>query len=442
MIATVLASCLSLLPSVERGFRPALSGPESTLDDDAGRYRLHYTVVGDDAVPPDDVDGDGVPDFASRAINALSEADARYAAEGWRTPGPDNGDGESDAVDVYVRDITAFGFAYADVGPDGPTCWMELDPGIESVAPLGIESVAVHELHHCVQYRYTVTSHPWVYEATATWEQYRLHTDDTLQAALDVLWNQRLRGADQPMDTTGGRFEYAGFAVMKWWTEFGGADEDRLVALWEALEAEPDWALALDAASEDAWGLSLVEALHHHATWNRFACSRDDGAHYDDSVHPCTFPATSVNVEELAAPAFSLAAPAGGMLSVYGDLPAGGDDRPVELDCSFDGEGELGIVAVDRDGVAGEEAHGPAGEPLRLSGAVDPDGVFAVVLTSRDEAAATLQCGVERVEAVVEPGPEPGGCSCSSGAGNPAALWLLILLATGPCRTSRRCAAC
>ena len=101
MLAALLATCLPLMPA-ERGGRPELSGPEQTLDAADGRYRLHFTHSGDDAIPADDADDDGVADWAARALQALADGEQRYADEGWRLPMPDDGDGGSDAIDAEV----------------------------------------------------------------------------------------------------------------------------------------------------------------------------------------------------------------------------------------------------------------------------------------------------------------------------------------------------
>src|SRR5438552_2770428 len=75
-------------------------------------------------------------------------------------------------------------------------------------------SVAAHAVHHTLQYAVTVNLHPWIYEATSTYAQYLLFEDRTLDVLREALWAIRLGGAGEPLDTTGGQFEYAGMVWL------------------------------------------------------------------------------------------------------------------------------------------------------------------------------------------------------------------------------------
>ncbi|MCA9493510.1 MAG: hypothetical protein KC621_26445, partial [Myxococcales bacterium] len=229
-----LATVLFPLRSADR---PVLSGPEEVLD--APPFRLHYTRSGRDAPPDTDEDGDGVPDLVTTYRDALLHAADDYAEEGWRPLVTDGGAAGADDIDVYVQDLDIFGYATPVPLPDGTaSCHLRLDPG-NAIGGSIAAAVATHELHHCVQFRYTVQAATWLYEASATFEQYSHVVDPVLELPVGVLWAQWLDGGETRLAATDGRHEYAAFVFVDHWMQRRGADPDRLPALWEAL-AEPE----------------------------------------------------------------------------------------------------------------------------------------------------------------------------------------------------------
>lgn len=421
LAASLLSPCGPLPPSLPRGGRPSLSGPEELLQADA--FVIHWTRQGIDAPPLEDSDGDGVVDYVERIAASLDGARQAYLDAGWDPVRPDpSGDPR---LDLYVSEIDAFGYAWVVPTDETSSCWMQIDPAIAGLGDSGLESVVAHELHHCVQFGYQpYAEHRWIYEATATWWQYLLHSDDTLQLALDVLWSQRLRGGDLALTHEGDRFEYAGFAVMKYWLERGGGDRGRLEALWRALGERPDGVEALQREALRLWDEPLGGALLEHMTWNRFACARDDGAHYDHDLHPCELPAVQVDPVLLEPDAgdFEVELAPGPFTAAHVDLPAQGERPPViQCEVPVDAVVRLGLASVDAQGRRGESAAGLATDGVALELAADPEGVTAIVLLSESPDAVAVRCTVQRVD----PQPEPGEAGCDCGSTNVA--WLLIL---------------
>ncbi len=456
-LLSILAPCLPA-PSPgdllrERGGRPELSGPSSSEGSDDGRFRVHWTGEGEDAVPPLDSDGNGRADYLDRVFGALELGAETYAGLGFRAVPPD-APAPDGALDVYLRVLPVNGYAFPEPGPDGMSCFLQIDPGLGTGGAI-LESVVIHELHHCVQYAYTVAAASWIYEAAATHEQYEHVQSAALQGALDVLWNDRLRGADRPLDEEDGRFEYAAFLLIKFLTERGGFDRSRAVGLWEALESQPAWRDALDALSAADWGDGLDDLLLDFHTWNAFACARDDGAHYRADRLACTFPATSIDVEAVDGD-IDLAFAEGRWSARYAEIAAG-EERPVALDCSQDVDGaevRLRLVAVDPAGLAGEAVEVVVTDvaELRLREALDPEGAVLVVAVA-GEVAPHLRCAVTRADVAPEPTPappedDPSGeaCGCSDAPGGRAGHWLwiglLALALRGRCRSSRSGGAC
>jgi hypothetical protein len=179
------------------GSRPDLSGSPRTLDTE--HFRIHYSDSGQDAVPAQDDDGNGHPDYVEHVARALEYS---WAAEvdhfGWAPPPPDEGLGGDDRFDVYLADIFDEGNAgYVegdfDVGffGDNPltsvvetrasSSYMALDndyDGYNDSPVAGVSlldymrSTAAHEFSHSIQYGYDGDEpHDWLWEATATWIQ-------------------------------------------------------------------------------------------------------------------------------------------------------------------------------------------------------------------------------------------------------------------------------
>ncbi|MCO4743803.1 MAG: hypothetical protein KC912_03375 [Proteobacteria bacterium] len=410
--------------------RPALSGPEQLLDASDGFFRLHYTHEGIDAVPAPDKDGSGTADYPERVLAALESARAIYEADGWRPPVRDLGEGGSTALDVYLRGVDINGYAYAldgEAAEGGYACFMEIDPSL-TTAGLILESVAVHELHHCVQYRYGLTA-SWIHEGSATAEQYSQVSDLGLQLAVNVLWGVRLGSPELAVSDTTGRYEYAAHSFFKYWSD---AVDDRRV-FWDAVAATPEdgWRTHAKDAAENAGFGSFGELFLEHQVYNAFACGADDGNHYVADSLACTTDAT-VDFETVT----------GGFDSVHSETPytttfhrmaAADSSLAVRADCEVtEGEAGIGLVAVDADGLGGESttAFG-ATLAAQLARPLDPQGEVRAVVVSVGEVPAVVECTLTRVEATEfpEPEPEPEACGCDSSTGALVwAPWLTLLL--------------
>ncbi len=363
-------------------------------------YAVHY-----DDPAGGDANGDGIPDMVDRVLDGLRGGEEAFREAGYREVEPDEGRGGTEEIDVYLVHLDSNGQA-SSVALGGPhySCYIEVEEDLGGIGGLTVESVAAHELHHCVQYAYARNS-GWLHEASATLEQYRTFSDDGLVLAVGLLWMERLAGADLPLNSRLGRFDYAGFVFLYFWEEYGGSQTE----LWEALRVTDSWEEALEAEADRIWGLSLDELLLEYATWNAFACERDDGQHYpDEGPLACTVEAS---VEVSTAP---VEAELERWSAAYFELPAE-EERPVQLRC--DSVVGLKLVALDAEGVAGEERGGWT-DLRRLQSPLDPKGSVLVVLSSGSEG-ASVSCTVTRVEPVVE------GCGCGGGPA-PGGLALLL----------------
>jgi hypothetical protein len=278
--------------------RPVLQS-EQTLDTADGHFRIHYTASGGDATT--------VAHVGWAAAGLATVWDAFVVTDGWDAPPPDEGEGGDDRLDVYIRVITGNGYAHIDPLPSGASgCWIELDPGIAGVGEATFQSVAGHELHHCLQFRQTEALAPWIYEATSTYVQYLLFSegDDALELAREALWRIRLAGAAEPLDDVDGSAEYAAFAWAKMMVDRAG-DRGELLAYWQAMAADGTW--ELPAALDDAAEL---------AVWQWFVCDRDDGRHWAADPAACSLDA-DVRPDQATPPASGASGPVGRYGSSY-----------------------------------------------------------------------------------------------------------------------------
>lgn len=376
--------------------RPALPDDAQTVLTDDGRYRLHWSNSSEFA--PQGPIEDGIPFGVTLVMEALTEAEDAYARRGYRRTTGDDGTGGDSALDVYFLPINANGYAYPlpNQSPDGgAACYIELDNGLRGNV---LSSVAQHELHHCIQFRYSTQSAGWIYEASATWEQYLL-ADESLDLGLQLLYAARLAEPDRRLNARGNRYEYAGFLLFKHLDEFR-RPAPRSVQVWRALERDPDWEHALEHVANDAFDLSLAEWFAAYSTWNAFACGLSDGEHYDESVAGCTSPQTVPIQGMNTGEATLVDLPQAPYASHTLEWSPVGSDSAAMLHCEAPQSGAmvLTMVPVDVDGV-GQAARRTVEQhdavTLLTADAVPQDGSVRVIVASTGEDPLSVTCAIE-----------------------------------------------
>ncbi|MBX2800919.1 MAG: hypothetical protein KTR31_24780 [Myxococcales bacterium] len=414
----LLPSLAAATPHLHRGRapRPQLSGTPERVE--SPPFRVHFTRSGQDAVSDRDSEGNGLPDVVDAVVEGLQLGASQFEAEGWRPLMGDDGRGGSADIDVYFTPLDQFGTAYVEPAADGEqgaSCFVTVDSDLQLLGDVA-QSVALHELHHCVQYRYRVDLPGWLYESAATYEQYSHVTSPVLDVAVGVLFDAELSSPERRLGSTRDRDPYAAFLLMKFWTEFAaeGAQIDRLPALWEDLAIEERWREGLDAAATREFGAPFAELYLRYATWNGFACGGADGQHYLDDPIPCLVD-TVVPIE-----AAQLDVPFD-VTHVQSPFTA----HYAEIDAMPEGDHEL---VCEGEGVRAAWLRlGPAGVQLEQSDTPAPltfrtgDRARAVVVGTDAPLDATCT-----IRATQEPAAQKG-CTTSSGAPGWLALgWGLL----------------
>ncbi|MEM6929618.1 MAG: hypothetical protein AAF602_21945, partial [Myxococcota bacterium] len=352
--------------------------------------RIHFTDEGSDAT--DEA-------YLAKITRGLEDGLATFESEGWPRPVPDDGTGGSDAIDVYVVDVDVNGYANPVVLENGDaSCYIRIDPQVPDAGG-AVASVARHELHHCIQFRYRTDLPSWLYESAATYEQYSHAGDDPLlDFAVGTLWTSRLSRPEQRLGDD--RDVYATFLWSKFWAEHTGYDPSRLVDLWEALREGP-WPEAMDRAAGASFGQSLDEVFLSYAVHNRFACANDDGQHYLDDPLPCV-----ADVSVPTAPfedGLTVVHDERRFTAAYFDVPPAEQDEALGIACSGAEGVRTALVTVDAEG-------------QRLAtGIEDPwTGVQWVARNPGEEArlvVAGTQAALDATCTVVEPKAVPTGCA-------------------------------
>jgi hypothetical protein len=280
-------------PVLDDSGRPVLSGPEQVHLSADGRFRVHYTMQGADAllVAGDSDPENGVPDTVDWVEEGAAKMWAVFVgADGWPAPPSDEGVGGDDRIDFYLRDLAGNGCTHDDTLPSGHMAsYIEVAPARASFGKAAFESIAGHELHHVLEFALTDTAPNWIAEATATYAQYLVFTGDGMIDTLrGLLWRLRLGQPERALDSVGGDFEYAGMVWAKYLVDRGGRDRENLLSLWQLLAQTGDVVAGHDAFVAAHLGLaSFDDAAADFAVWNWFACSSDDGRHYDPSTLGC-----------------------------------------------------------------------------------------------------------------------------------------------------------
>ena len=429
-LASALAQSNCVETSEYRAGRPDLSGETFTVDSDDGRFRVHYTLEGDDK-PGGDMDEHGVPEMVARTLDGVQIGAEAFAKRGYLSFEQDDGTGGSDALDIYLKQVSANGFANAAPGPgEASSCYFRLDPDLGSLGGQMVESVAAHELHHCVQFAYTTDSHSFMYESGATYEQYLALMDEGLELAVNVLYVERLSEPERRLSDHDGRFPYAGFLFMKFWSEYGTPDEGRVPALWQRLSQEPQWEDALRSESRRIWDAHFDEVFLDFARYNAFACSRDDGQHYDAESLACSAnievpyeavtSATGSVAVELEEPRYTAA---------YARWEDATEGMLTQLTCSapVDPNGEMRVILAHLDAAGALAEHQSLlveeqGSTMTLSNPNGAGGESLAVFASTGEGPVSADCFLSEVE------PEPEGCGCSASTTAGLGLWMLPAL--------------
>ena len=223
---------LALLP------RPVLSGVEHTVD--AGAFKVHYTLSGQDALAHGDLDEapkNGVPDDADALLSGAQRVyDTHVTAGGMRAPLSDGALGGDERIDLYARKLDGpRGYAHVEEVNMAPatSAWLEVDPRTALESSSRLAAAAGHEAHHAIQFAYSPGIDDWMKEATATWVEVALFG---LRAEERQHWRALAASPELTLDVTDGAREYDMMGFISFLVELHPPDPAReLHRLWTSI---------------------------------------------------------------------------------------------------------------------------------------------------------------------------------------------------------------
>nr|WP_240806618.1 MXAN_6640 family putative metalloprotease [Polyangium spumosum] len=261
-----------------------------------GKFLVHFTRSGPNAVPAEDAEGSGTPDFVEQVASVYDEVLAHYEGLGFRPPRSDEGlpdNGGDGRFDVYLVDFAGIGdgvYQTDTCGPDKPeqcTGYMVQENDYKGY---GYPSTLVanrilgsHEFFHAVQAAYDNGQGSVFNEGTAVWatESYDAALPD-FEAFIDGYLDNTDRSLDLPLPGPVDPFSYGSAIFFQFLEERYGDGTVR--ALVERTEdgaegvADPGWFDVLDPTLAAAAGASFPEAFVEFATWNLFTAQSADAA--------------------------------------------------------------------------------------------------------------------------------------------------------------------
>ena len=217
---------------------PTLSGEQTYLSP-SGKFKIHYTTTGTDAVPS--------LSWVQTVAQTFDDVAASYTSRQWQLAPTA---GSSVPYDVYLLDLAPqklYGVTNSDQSastashPNAFTSWMELDNNFtDSIYKTGsytslqsLQITAAHEYHHAIQYGYNYYFDIWYAEATSTWMEDELYDSVNQLYSYTTNWfTQSTLSMDIDASTSNGG-GYGRWIFNRYLAEKHGTDTVR--SFWESL---------------------------------------------------------------------------------------------------------------------------------------------------------------------------------------------------------------
>lgn len=271
----------------------------------SGRFKIHYTETGLDAVPSDDLDNNGIPDFVEKVAQAFENSHQVEVDElGYQEP-PDDAGVAGPEYDVYIQNLGSNWYGFTQPESDPPETpqndrrsYVVMDNDFTQHFTRGVPAAkvtAAHEYYHAIQFGYRnfslVNDERYYYELCSVW------MEDVIYDEVNDYY-QYLRAFFQRTDIPFNMFDafghYLGEALWNHFLVKKYNDFNVIRRTWEIMEDDVPVLEAMDQSLKEK-GSSFVDEYSEFAIWNYFTGSRADPAgHYDESTE---YPEISLNGE-------------------------------------------------------------------------------------------------------------------------------------------------
>lgn len=255
-----------------------------------GDFRVHFTRSGMHAVPSDDGDASGIPDYVEYVARTYDEVFAFYAAEDFRMPMSDedvaSDNGGDAAFDVYLLDFggSADGAYRRELCDpvNGCTGYMLQENDFAGYAypsrEYGARLLASHEYFHAVQAAYEGASGSQgavLAEGTAVWASEEF---DGNQHDLEAFADAYLSRTDRPLgvDPVGPvqSFAYGSSVFFAFLSQ--RFDSEVIRRVWEGVRTSPTtaWLEHVSADLDARHSTTFADAFTEFAEWNWYTGAR------------------------------------------------------------------------------------------------------------------------------------------------------------------------
>ncbi|MBK9263318.1 MAG: hypothetical protein IPM54_26385 [Polyangiaceae bacterium] len=260
----------------------------------SGKFLVHFTRNGPNAVPAADADMSGTPDFVEQVAGVYDEVLSYYESLGFRPPRTDDGlpdNGGDGRFDVYLVDFAGIGDGTFQIDAcdslKKSQCagYMVQENDYQGY---GYPSTLVanrilgsHEFFHAIQASYDREQGSVFSEGTAVWatESFDPSLND-FEWFIDGYTNNTGRSLDVPLPGPVDAFSYGSGLFFQFLEERYGAGTVR--ALVERTEdgafgeTDPQWLGVTGKMLEAQAQTTFPEAFIEFATWNLFLGSKAD----------------------------------------------------------------------------------------------------------------------------------------------------------------------
>ncbi len=261
--------------------RPTLDSSYVTPD---GRFRIHYEIVGPNAVNATSTNPAGVPDFVYEAGRVAQRAHTVLVDSlGMRQPAEDNGvDGPE--FDFYIdnRPDLEYGrtnleFAGEGSGPAYILIDNDFGPGYYTQGLDGLRVTVVHEYFHAAQLNYYFRDEDiYFFEISSTWfEDYAYDGINDYYAYLRS-WFREL---EQPLNEPSGNHKYGSCLWLHYLTKRLGTTAV-VRTIWERVVSEPAVFATRHVLQSPPYNLPIDLATQEFYNWCFFTDYRADAVKY------------------------------------------------------------------------------------------------------------------------------------------------------------------
>lgn len=299
-----------------------------THNSSGGNFKIHYTedTADDDAVYGSDGDQGTVPQYVTDLAGYLDNAWTQIITTmGYTAPPSDGTAGGDSRFDVYLVNMSSYGYTTYDSSPSNVYIVMDNDftgfpANLDSDNRQGAQKItAAHEFFHASQFQYTtnLSANAWWMEATATWMEDVLYSsvkdylnytgrkyDDANDngawdsgetyyqidgvTAAGTTGRSTSRWFDHPeysLDSTSGTYEYGTIIWVKYLSERYG--NSIIKSIWDGIGSG---STAMTAISNEltTQGTTLTSAFTAFQAKN-YKRDYTDGAYYPIIKHAATY---------------------------------------------------------------------------------------------------------------------------------------------------------